>query len=377
MVLVTTPPQHQRVQRLLGVGELDDQAGLPDAGISVDDEEPASPLAHRCRPLAEQGRLGFATDEQWLVRRARHPGAVAGRRGCRRAGRFRCAFRRDRKVERRLLSEDRMFHPGDVVSRLDAQFGDQHGAQILEDAQCLGLPTRAVEREHALRPQALAHRVGAGQRLQLAGQCLVATHRQRGVDPQLRGGEQQLLEAARLGPGEGLVAHLAVGRSPPQVLRFVDEARGLGGTAPGQLSAGLRHELLEAEDVGRLGRDIQQVARSPGHDQVTGRAGITQPLAQARNGRTKRDVGPLPIVVSPERVHEPIHRDDEVAVDEEPGHQGPRLLAPEIDGTAVPGDLDGTKDADLEPGRARINARHGPAQLRDAGRRATGPRQRT
>ena len=39
-----------------------------------------------------------------------------------------------------------------------------------------------------------------------------------GVDPRLGGRQEQLLQAAGLGPGERLVAHLAVGRSSPEVL---------------------------------------------------------------------------------------------------------------------------------------------------------------
>ena len=59
---------------------------------------------------------------------------------------------RDREVEYRILREHCLFHPGDVVTRLDAQFRHQNRAQVLEDPQRFCLAARAVERQHALRP---------------------------------------------------------------------------------------------------------------------------------------------------------------------------------------------------------------------------------
>ena len=75
-----------------------------------------------------------------------------------------------------------MFHPGHVVPGLDPQLGHQDGAQVLEDPQRLGLAPRTVEGQHALRPQPLTHRVGAGQRLELADEAFVVAQGQLRVD---------------------------------------------------------------------------------------------------------------------------------------------------------------------------------------------------
>ena len=60
---------------------------------------------------------------------------------------------------------------------------------------------------------------------------------------------------------------------------------------------------------------------------------------------------PSPSWSRPQGVHEPVHRDDDAAVDEEPGDERPGLHATDVDEPAVPGDLDGPEDADLQAGR--------------------------
>ena len=142
--------------------------------------------------------------------------------------------RGDREVECGFLGEDCVFHPGHVVPRLDPQFGHQEGAQILEDPERFGLASRTVERQHALRPQSLAQRVGTGQRLQLAREGLVAAQGQTGVDPRFGGRQPELLQAAGLGPGERYVPHLAVGRAPPQALGLGEQPDALARAPAGQ-----------------------------------------------------------------------------------------------------------------------------------------------
>ena len=177
--------------------------------------------------------------------------------------------------------------------------------------------------------------------------------RQLGVDPGLAGHQQQLFETTGLGPGEWLVAHLAVGRPAPEALGLGEEPHALARAAAGQLAAALRHDLLEPEDVGHLGGHREHVARRPRHDHVLGRSRLAQALAEARDGRTQRDLGSRPVVVGPQRVHQPVDRDDDVAIDQEPGHERPRLDAPDVDGAPVPRQLDGAEHPDLQAGGRR------------------------
>ena len=181
----------------------------------------------------------------------------------------------------------------------------------------------------------------------------MVAHRQARIDPRLRGREEQLLEAAGLGPGERLVAHLAVGRSSPQVLGLLEQAGGLGRAPTGELAAAFRHQAFEPEDVGYLGGDVQHVPRGAGDDHVSRHAGVAQPFAHPRDGRPQRDLGAAASVVTRQGVHQAVDRDDEAAVDEEAGHQRPGLHTADIDGPAIPHDLDGAEDADLEGDRGR------------------------
>ena len=252
-----------------------------------------------------------------------------------------------------------MFHPGHVVPRLDSQLVDQDGPQVLVHPQRLRLPATAVERQHPLGPQPLPHGVGARQRLQLAGHGLVPAERQLGVHPGFDRQQPQFLQAARLGPGERFVADFAVGRSAPELLGLGEQAHALVRVSAGQLRASFCHQAFEPEDVRRLRRDVQEIARRPRHDDVVGRAGLADALAQTRDGGAHRDLGPRPVVAGPQGVHETVDRDDDATIDEEPGDERPRLHAPDIDRTPVPGDLDGAEHPDLQA--RRLTLRHGRA----------------
>ena len=95
-----------------------------------------------------------------------------------------------------------------------------------------------------------------------------------------------------------------------------------------QLATRLRPQTLELEGVGPLGGDLQHVAGGPGHDHVPWHTRIAQTLAQPRDGRAQRDLAPLTVVLAPHRVHEPIDRDDDVAVDEKARHSARAFMPP-------------------------------------------------
>ena len=106
-------------------------------------------------------------------------------------------------MELRILREDRPLElaqprPGSIPSSSTSAC-----ARVLVGLEGLGLALRAVEGEHQLRVQALALRVLADQRLELADQLGVAAQRQLGLDPLLERGEAQLVEPGDLACAKG------------------------------------------------------------------------------------------------------------------------------------------------------------------------------
>ncbi len=190
----------------------------------------------------------------------------------------------------------------------------------------------------------------AGQGLELAHQVVVETHGEPGVDAGLDRRQEELFEAAGLGSGERLVADVAVGGTPPQVLGLDEQPHRLGRAAASELAPTLAHELLEAVHVGGRCRQVEHVAGRARHDQLFGDVGFAQTLAQPRDGGAQRDLRAVPVVVGPERVHQAVDRDNDAAVDEQAGDERARLGAADVDDLPVPDDLDGAEDADLESG---------------------------
>jgi hypothetical protein len=107
-----------------------------------------------------------------------------------------------RRVESRVLHQDRAFERHERRARLDPEVVVEHVAYSLERVQCVGLPSGAVEPEHQLAPQALpVRRVRDGLLQPDDGGCLVAAC-ELGVDLGLESLQAQLLESRdrRLGP---------------------------------------------------------------------------------------------------------------------------------------------------------------------------------
>jgi hypothetical protein len=67
--------------------------------------------------------------------------------------------------QRAVLVQDQALQLLELPGRLEAELVGQVGAGLLVDPQRLGLPAGAVEREHVLRAEALAHRVLLAQHL--------------------------------------------------------------------------------------------------------------------------------------------------------------------------------------------------------------------
>jgi hypothetical protein len=88
----------------------------------------------------------------------------------------------------RVVVEDLPLEALQLLARLDPDLVERR-AQAAVHVERLALPPRAVEREHELRPQALAMRMRGDQRLQLAGHLGVTSELEVGVDSDLECGE--------------------------------------------------------------------------------------------------------------------------------------------------------------------------------------------
>ena len=85
----------------------------------------------------------------------------------------------------RLLAQDRRVHAAQERARLEAELLDEQLPSLAVDLERLRLPAGAVEREHQLRPQPLAQRMRADERLELGDELGVRADRELRLGPLL------------------------------------------------------------------------------------------------------------------------------------------------------------------------------------------------
>ena len=110
--------------------------------------------------------------------------------------------------------------PAQVRPGVDAELLDQDRAGPLVGQQRIGLPTRAIQRQHELRPQPLPQRLLADQPLQLGHQLPMTPQPQLRLDPILQGDQPELGQAVALGRAEVGVQEFLEGPTPPQSQRL-------------------------------------------------------------------------------------------------------------------------------------------------------------
>ena len=188
------------------------------------------------------------------MRRASRPGADV-------APRFAAAGGGDPR-ELGALFEDRGLEVADRGRRLEPELVAQPVAEVVRGAQRLGLPARAVEREHQLAAEPLAQRMIDEERFELADDLFVVADPQLGVDARLDRDDVQLVEPDRLRPDPFRVGELGERRAAPLAERGVERRRARrtdrirgGACAVGELA-------LEAAGVDEVRRAPR--ARSPG-----------------------------------------------------------------------------------------------------------------
>src|SRR5205085_12634652 len=93
--------------------------------------------------------------------------------------------------------------------------------------ECLGLPSRPVEREHQLRTKSLPQRVLLDERLELADERPMPTERQLGLEAVFERREPQFFEARYLRLRERLERDVGERLAAPELERLSQPRRSL------------------------------------------------------------------------------------------------------------------------------------------------------
>ncbi len=185
-----------------------------------------------------------------------------------------------------VLPQDPLVESLELGRGIDAELVGQGLAGPLERGERVGLSSRAVQRQHEQRPQPLAERELARERLELADDLDVPARREVGRDPLLERLEPQLVEAGDLA-GERRSARGRRTPARPQRERLAQRSR----TRPGSPFGGprLAHERLEP---GRV--ELVRLRRG-GRSRAPGPRGVRPP---APSGDARRRSGACPRAAS-------------------------------------------------------------------------------
>ena len=126
------------------------------------------------------------------------------------------------------MAEDGGFQLAQRRARLESELVDELRAESLVGLEGVGLPTRPVQSDDQLGPEALPEGMQPDERLQLTHHFAMPPQRQLRLRPAVGGRPPQLPEPRRLGDHEGLVADVGQYRSAPQPERLPERRRRLG-----------------------------------------------------------------------------------------------------------------------------------------------------
>jgi len=164
-----------------------------------------------------------------------------------------------RRVECRVLAQDRRLELAQLGRRLDAQAVDERLVGQPVGLEGVGLASGAVEGQHLLAAQPFAERMLADERVELADDVCVPAAGEVGVDAVAEAGKAQVLELGDLGLGEARVGDLGERRATPQLEGPAQCRRRLPCLARIELGAALTDELGEAIGVEVAGRHAHRV----------------------------------------------------------------------------------------------------------------------
>ncbi len=121
------------------------------------------------------------------------------------------------------MAEDRRLELLELTAGLDTELLDEHTTRVCVDLERLGLPSRAIEREHQLCSHPLTQRLAPRDRAQLGDELRMVAELEVRRDPILERSRPNLLEPADLIVGERLVAQVGERRPAPERERVGEE----------------------------------------------------------------------------------------------------------------------------------------------------------
>ena len=166
-------------------------------------------------------------------------------------------------VERRVLAQDGGLEVAQPLADVDAQLVVEPAAQVVQQAERVGLPAGPVERDHELAVDALVVPVVGGELLQVPDDLLMLTQREQGLDQGELGPQPQPVQAGRLLVQERQLGHVGQRAAAPQRQRVAQVGRG-GGRVGGP-GAGV-DVVLGQLDVGRPAVEVEHVPGRAGDD---------------------------------------------------------------------------------------------------------------
>ena len=245
------------------------------------------------------------------------------------------------ELERLVLLEDPPLELAKLAARFDPELLDELRARVLERLEGVRLPTRAVEREHELRPQPLAKWVLAHKRLELSDERGGASELKVRRDAILERDDASLREARDLRLREVRVREVCERRPAPQRERL-RERRGSGlGLGGLELSTAFVGEALEDRRVeGALVQD-EAVAGSGRFDLA-----LAERLAEAGDVDVDRLDRGARRVRSVERGDDAIGGHDPATLEGQDGQER-LLLRTEREAPTIAFDLERTENSHL------------------------------
>ena len=171
----------------------------------------------------------------------------------------------------------------------------------------------------------------ADERLEVADHLRLAAELELRLEPVLPCGHARFFEPGGFGHHRVFELDVRQGRPAPEPERFSQARRPL----LRRLAPGLSDDALEAVDIDRIPRNVEQVTRRASHEHLG-----TEHLPEVRDEVLERADCRLRRFVAPELVDEPIRRNDLSRAQREEREQGTLLLAAHVE--------DATVDVDLE-----------------------------
>ena len=166
----------------------------------------------------------------------------------------------------RLLTDDLPREALKLLARPEAEIVFQVAPRPLVDLECLYVATRAIERDHELRDEALAIRRFLDQPAQLSHELGMAAKSQIRVDADLERPRAKLVETLGLRTALQVQRHVREHRAVPEAECLLRNGRGTRMVTGGQRLGGLVYERLEDLRVENGPTEVDPVAAAPSLD---------------------------------------------------------------------------------------------------------------